>query len=219
MMLKERTTAMATATPWPRALPRAPFRIAASAGSPRAPMPIEVSVTPICTEEMYSLMFPSCSSARFAPFWPSSRISSSRARRERTSAYSAITKNALIAISTAVRMSLRPFTPARRSPAGRLEPEGGSNREGRAVCGPSGPRYFGEDLRRRSLLADLPTVARAMAGSDAAGPGSGGTVDLARQLKVGVGEPALGVGGERQADLVPAVEEDVGMVVGRLGEL
>ena len=30
------------------------------------------------------------------PFWPSSRITSRRARRERTSAYSAITKNALI---------------------------------------------------------------------------------------------------------------------------
>ena len=60
-------------------------------------MPMEVMVTPIWTAEMYSLMFPSWSSASAAPRAPSSRISSSRALRERTSAYSAITKNALIA--------------------------------------------------------------------------------------------------------------------------
>ncbi len=42
-----------------RAAERA-FEDAASAGSPSAPMPIEVIVTPICTAEMYSLMSVSC---------------------------------------------------------------------------------------------------------------------------------------------------------------
>ena len=40
----------------------------------------------------------------------------------------------------------------------------------------------------------------------------------AASVEVGLGEAALGVGGERQADLVPAVDEDVGVVVGLLGQ-
>ena len=85
--------------------------------------------------------------------------------------------------------------------------------------GPSGPRYFGEVLRRRSSLADVPNLARRRVGRRAASPRSEQAVDLGRQPEVGVGEPALGVRRERQADLVPAVEEDVGVVVGGLGEL
>ncbi len=116
--MKAMIAAMATAAPL-LAPPSGPLRMSASAGSASAPMPIEVMVTPIWTAEMYSLMFPSCSSASPAPRSPSSRISSRRARRERTRAYSAMTKNALIAIRTAARVSLRPFTPGRRSPARR----------------------------------------------------------------------------------------------------
>jgi hypothetical protein len=67
-------------------------------------------VTPICTAEMYSLMLASWLRANPAPRWPSSRITSRRARRARISAYSAITKNALTAIRTAVKRSFRPLT-------------------------------------------------------------------------------------------------------------
>jgi len=52
MIANATTTATTTATPWLIVFPRALFRIAASAGSPSAPMPIEASVTPICTAEM-----------------------------------------------------------------------------------------------------------------------------------------------------------------------
>ena len=76
-------------------------------------MPIEVIVTPICTAEMYSLMFSSWLSASAAPRAPSSAITSRRARRERTRAYSAMTKKALIATSTAARISATTFTPRR----------------------------------------------------------------------------------------------------------
>src|SRR4029077_19028927 len=109
-------------------------------------------------------MFASCASASAAPLAPSSRITSRRARRERTSAYSAITKNALIAISSAVRVSVRPFTPAGQS-VGRADARRvGAVQDDAGVRGPSGPSYFGEVLRRRSSLADLPNLARASVG-------------------------------------------------------
>ena len=110
MIVKATTAVMTTATPWESVLPSALCSRSASAGAPSAPMPIEVIVTPICTADMYSLMFASWPSASPAPRCPSSRITSSRARRERTSAYSAITKNAFSAISTAVKRSFRPLT-------------------------------------------------------------------------------------------------------------
>src|ERR1700728_3851811 len=44
-------------------------------------------------------------------------------------------------------------------------------------------------------------------------------VDAPRKLEVGAGEPTLGVRRELQANLVPAVQEDVGMMVGGLGSL
>src|SRR5216683_2746275 len=167
---------------------------------------------------MYSLMFASWLSASAAPLAPSSRRTSSCARRERTSAYSAITKNALIATRSAAMMSLSPFTRDRRFPAPLGRPPRGCGRD-KLVGGRSGPCYFGEDLRRRSSLADRSTVARARVGRTACAPGSGRPVDLAGQAKVGVREAPFGVGRERQADLVPAVEQDVGVVVRRLGDL
>src|SRR5262249_48159297 len=80
-------------------------------------------------------------------------------RRERTSAYSAITKNAFTATSTAARVSLSPFTPQRRSK--RREDALGARpaRVERGAPGPSGPCYFEEVLRRRSSHPDPPKVA------------------------------------------------------------
>ena len=43
-------------------------------------------------------------------------------------------------------------------------------------------------------------------------------LDLRREAEVRVGETRLGVRGERQAHFVPAVDEDVRVVVGLLGE-
>ena len=43
-------------------------------------------------------------------------------------------------------------------------------------------------------------------------------VDRVRQAEVGLGEAALAVVGQRQAHLVPAVDEDVGVVVALLGD-
>ena len=80
----------------------------------------------------------SCSSASAAPLTPSSRISSRRARRERTSAYSAITKNALIATRTAAKMSFRPFTPERATDQAPAAPCGRPpGRRGRRALGPT----------------------------------------------------------------------------------
>src|SRR5450759_556853 len=217
MIRKATATAIATATPCPRVLPRVPLRTEASAGSPSAPMPIEVSVTPICTAEMYSLMFPSCSSASPAPFMRCSRMISRRALRERTSAYSAITKNALIATRTAVKMSFRPFTPARRPATRHGTRRGCPSRDDGSGGGPLGPSYLGVDLLRRSSVADPSKVARAMVGRATPAPArSGELVDPAGELEVGGGEAALRVGAERQAHLVPAVQEDVRVVVGGL---
>src|ERR1700691_329895 len=48
---------------------------------------------------------------------------------------------------------------------------------------------------------------------------SGELVDARRHVEVGLRETALGVSRELETDLVPAVQMDVGMVVGRLGGL
>ncbi len=88
------------------------------------------------------------------PSAPSSRITSRRARRERTSAYSAITKNALTPTRTAARISFRPFTEraASLSAARGLSRCPGRSGSGRALGAgrPAGRRYFEEVLRRRS---------------------------------------------------------------------
>src|SRR3954453_406104 len=68
-----------------------------------APMPIEASVMPTWIVETYSLISSICPTAWRAPFLPSSASASSRVRRLRTSAYSAITKKPLSATSSAVR--------------------------------------------------------------------------------------------------------------------
>ena len=184
---------------------------------PSAPMPIEVIVTPICTAEMYSLTFASCSSASAAPLAPSSRISSRRARRERTSAYSAITKNALIAISSAARMSFRPFTRVPAIPDARRRPACGPDAATVGAGGPSRATL----LRGRSssssfiVLSTRSTVARAMVGREAGALRSGeARRSRAASAKSASVRPPCGVRGERQAHLVPAVHEDVRVVVG-----
>ena len=167
------------------------------------------------TAEMYSLIVVELlerAGARRAE--PSSRISSRRARRERTSAYSAITKNALIATSSAARMSSSAFT---RSASPRASAQLAS---GRRVRRPRGrwPRYFGRGSSSSSSDADGPTVASGSVGSERARRGAqAARRSRAASSKSASREAALGVGGERQPHLVPAVHEDVGVVVGRLG--
>ena len=89
----QRTRARPRSRPRRRALsvsPSSAFEDDASAGAPSAPMPIEVIVTPICTAEMYSLMFASCCSASAAPrrprraSLPAARGASARARTRRS---------------------------------------------------------------------------------------------------------------------------------------
>src|SRR4029077_9244150 len=82
-------------------------------------------------------------------------------------AYSETTKNALIAIKSAVRISSTAFT--RACGTGRAVDacdEIAAGRDGRAG-GPSGPSYFAEVLLLRSSLADVPKVARGGGGSPA----------------------------------------------------
>src|SRR3954466_8427563 len=111
---------------------------------------------------------------------------SRRGRRDRTSAYSPMTKKALSAMSSAVRT---------RSSAVIAE---------RAVS-----RYFEEDRLARA----------AVGGGYQSSRRSDEPVDPARHLEVVRGEAALAVIGERQAHDVPVVDEDVGVVVGRLGRV
>src|SRR5690242_19002479 len=139
---------------------------------------------------MYSLTLSSCASDWAAPHSPSSRMISNRERRERTRAYSATTKNALIPTSSAAYMSLRPFTPgglprgSRR--AARLGPLQSVRR-----ARPLRPRYFAEDRRRRSSrsLTRQRYQARWSEGRDRTAV-SGEPVDLLCEREVGVGEPA-----------------------------
>jgi hypothetical protein len=79
-----------------------------------------------------------------------------------------------------------------------------------------------------SALCEAQTIARgeildtrAVARSVPLGrpPNSGKTVDAPRKLEIGTGEPALGVRRDLQANPVPAVQEDVGMMVGGLGSV
>src|SRR3954468_5209600 len=62
-------------------------------------------------------------------------------------------------------------------------------------------------------------VRAACAGAASARTALAQSVDALRHLKVVPGEPALAVRRERQAHLVPPVDEDVGVVVGRLGRV
>jgi hypothetical protein len=76
-------------------------------------------------------------------------------------------------------------------------------------------------------MADLPKVARRSVGNEICSPvrascrsrlrlALGERVDLRSEREVGLGQAAVRVGGERQAHVVPAVHEDVGVVIGRL---
>src|ERR671922_344571 len=129
--------AIATATPWLKTLPSGSSRSEAIAGSPMKPMPREAIVMPSWHADRYSSMRSISCSASAAPFWPSSRICSTRLPRARTSANSAATKKPFRATSTA--------TPRRRS---------SSVTSGRE---PGTAGYF-EAVRRRSS-ADAASVA------------------------------------------------------------
>src|SRR4051794_38191982 len=109
---------------------------------------------------------------------------SSRERRERTSAYSPMTKKPLSAMSSAVRTSSSAVI-AKRPVS----------------------RYFEEDRLARAAVGS---------GYQPACP-SEQPVNPGRHVEVGRGEAALAVVRERQADLVPVVDEDVRVVIGRLG--
>src|SRR4051794_17074048 len=167
----------------------------ASAGSPMAPTPSEVIVTPTWAAEMYAPRSSSMCSVSGAPRTPSSSIASRRWRRERTNEYSATTKNALNAIRTAVAKSARAVTLGAR-PA--RDYFGGCRRRS---CRSTGGRYqrgYPERARPAPALE---------------------LVDGRRELMVVLGHAALAVRRERQRDVVPAVDEDVGMVVSLLGEV
>jgi hypothetical protein len=92
-----------------------------------------------------------------------------------------------------------------------------------------GTCYFVE-VDRRSSIADAQKVAGAVpvieqtpeqvAIVDLTGPvpgGSGELLDAPGEVEIGLCESSLGVGGELQADLVPAVDQDVGVMVCPLG--
>ena len=187
-------------------------------------MPIEAIVTPICTAEMYSLTFPSCSSASRAPRRPPRQHLPGGARRERTSAYSAITKNALTATSSAVRMSLSPFTGVSDATVA----------AGRDAAGPSPATapvatrradatsrriFFVVHRSRRPRNGSKPSGRRRLAGGSCRATLRRARRSLAASAKSASVRPPCGVGGERQAHLVPAVDEDVRVVVGPLGQL
>src|SRR5205807_2418247 len=112
---------------------------------------------------------------------------SSRARLERTSAYSAITKNAFTSTSRPVRTMARAVTGAARSSP---------------LCR---RRYFGVDRR---------SFSDAWNASSPRGPSSQQPVDPLGHLEVGSGEAPGRMVGEREPDLVPPVDQDVGVVVG-----
>ena len=111
--------------------------------------------------------------------------SSRRVRRERTSANSAATKNPLAKTST---------TTATRKQRGHRQAAREPLLRGRSSC-------------TRRICCGRLAAARAPA-QESASIGAG-------EVEVGLGDPALAVGRERQPDLVPAVDEDVRVVVRR----
>src|SRR3954451_3896979 len=120
--------------------------------------------------------------AAAAPRLPSSASLSRCALRERTSANSAATKKPLMSTS--------------RTTASRSRTVIGGPRDAREAR-----RYFGRSRRRSSGR-------RAQWYPGDARLGGGQAVDPAREIQVVLREAALGVGRERQPDLVPAVHED-----------
>ena len=194
---------IATATPWLSASPSAPLSRCASAGSPSAPIAdrghrdadlhgrdVLVDVLELIERE------------RRARAALARACTSRRARRERTSAYSAITKNAFSAISTRREDELEAVH-ARRDPLRRRAP---------CAVDATAARTGARQARRATLLrggssssfidADLPNGSKG-AGRDRAAraaPALRRAPSIARgEREVGVGEAALGVRGERQA--------------------
>src|SRR5262245_34391349 len=191
--------ATAVAAPCERTSPSAGSNRAASAGSPRKPIPIEAIVIPTWQVERYSSMCSSWCRLRRAPPLPSSASCSIFCLRARTSANSAATKTPLISTSsssatraTAVTGRSPPQAPMRSVPGGQLE---GRYFEGRRRSSATGQGYQ-RHLGRRS----------------------GELVDLLGELEVVVGDAALGVGGEGDLYLGPG-DGDVGVVVHPLRRL
>src|SRR5579884_4205822 len=167
-------------------------------------------------------MSPIWRKASCAPRRPSSASASRRAREERTSAYSAMTKNELTSTSSAVRTMSSALTPPsawgpRAPPAiwrpGAL-PAARRPRAPSSSCAPCGPPpvwcYFG--MGRRRSFSDAGTVAAASRASDE-------RVDLARQREVGLGDPARRVRAQHEPHPVVAVHGYVGVVARLLGRL
>src|SRR3954468_14566473 len=162
------------------------------AGSPRKPMPREVSVIPNWHADRYSLRSSSsCSAVRIALLGRSLSSSSSRLRRVRTSANSEATKNPLSRIRTRTARSSRTLTGA-APPGSGLRPrryfEEGEPPPGGA---PTGTGPAAEPLLRggSASLTDAgqSTVAPGPSG-DAAGAGGGG--DGARAARAAPEGPA-----------------------------
>src|SRR3954466_7288282 len=189
---------MTTAAAWLSGPPSSGSSMWAIVGSPGAPMPSEAAVMPTWIVETDSLMSSIWWTASAAPLRPCAASCSSFALRARTSAYSAMTKNAFSASRSAVRGRRgargggagggRRGAPATRPPAAT---------SGRVVVHRDGDR--GKPTRRRGASPER--------------------VDALRHVEVALGQAALAVRRQRQPDLVPPVDEDVRVVVGRLGRL
>ena len=169
--------------------PRAlPAARARASGVASAPIPIEVIVTPICTAEMYSLMRSSCSSASAGA---AQRLLAHQLQTRAAGAHERILGDHEERVDRdqhGREDQLQP-TPDR---------SGRRPRRDRPRC------YSGRLVFAHRWPAPSQTVA------GAARRRSRG------EREVGVGEAALGVRGELQAHLVPAVHEYVRVVVGVL---
>ena len=152
-------------------------------------MPSEASVMPNWQADRYWLRSSCWRAARAAPRRPSRACSSSRPRFARTSANSAATKNPFT--STSTRTATISSAVMGRRPGSRYFEGGRPARWFAAAIVPRAGR------RRRSRGDER--------------------VDRRREREIGLGDAALAVRGERQAQLVPAVDEDVRVVVRGLG--
>src|SRR3954447_7356591 len=185
---------MPSATPCERP-PSAGSISSAIAGSPRKPMPSEVIVMPSWHPDRYSEISSISATATWAP-GSVPAVSASSARLARTSANSAATKKPLRRMRTRTARSRSAVIEAAPGPAARRA------------------RYFGKTGRRSS--GDAASVPRT---GDGRRGDSGEPVEPRGEPVVRLGDAALRTGGERQADLVPPVHEDVRVVVRRLGGL
>ncbi len=181
-------------------------------------MPIEVIVTPIWTAEMYSLTLPSCSSASAgAPraflahqFEPRPARAHERVlgdHEERVDRDQQRRDDQLQAVAHADPEPWR----VGRARGHRRRPARGPVRA-RLLRGSSSSSFI-------ALRRPLKGSKRHASEAPVRGVAQTRRIESSRELEVGVGEPALRVRGEREADLVPAVDEDVRVVVLLLGDL